>query len=426
MVVLIVVHKIGRRLFLYVKIQKNIYLMYAISLFQGMVFYASVATLYRQARGISVFQITLIESISLLLCLFMEIPWGIIADQIGYRKAMIFCCLLYVVSKIIFWQADDFAMFLLERILLSIVFAGMSGVDTSILYLSCKSEKSQHAFAIYDMLGTLGLLFSAFIFSVFVKTDYKLAGELTVISYGIAAILSFGLTEVKQEKETYTGQEKVSVSKETEMKKVLAQIMKNKYLLLFLVSVALISETHQTITVFLNQLQYKRCGMSVSVIGYIYMMITIAGLCGAYSAQLTEEIGIRRLGLILYTAAIMACILLSITSNAFLSAGAVLVLRLANSFFQPLQMEMQNRQITVADRATALSVNAMIIDSIGVGTNILFGALAEINLVVAFLFGAGICFLGLILFLICQPYMLSNIRHSSKLPVDNFTPDELK
>ena len=172
MVVLIVVHKIGRRLFLYVKIQKNIYLMYAISLFQGMVFYASVATLYRQARGISVFQITLIESISLLLCLFMEIPWGIIADQIGYRKAMIFCCLLYVVSKIIFWQADDFAMFLLERILLSIVFAGMSGVDTSILYLSCKSEKSQHAFAIYDMLGTLGLLFSAFIFFVFVKTFY--------------------------------------------------------------------------------------------------------------------------------------------------------------------------------------------------------------------------------------------------------------
>lgn len=400
--------------------------MYAISLFQGMVFYASVATLYRQARGISVFQITLIESISLLLCLFMEIPWGVVADQIGYRKAMIFCCLLYVVSKIIFWQADNFAMFLLERILLSIVFAGMSGVDTSILYLSCKGDKSQHAFAVYDMLGTLGLLFSAFIFSVFVNTDYELAGELTVISYGIAAILSFGLTEVKQGTASYTGQAEVSVSKMTEMKKVLAQIMKNKYLLLFLVSVALISETHQTITVFLNQLQYKRCGLPVSVIGYIYMMITIAGLCGGYSAQVTEKAGIKRLGLILYTAAIMACILLSITSDAFLSVGAVLVLRLANSFFQPLQMEMQNRQITVADRATALSVNAMIIDSIGVGTNMLFGALAEINLGIAFLFGAGICFLGLILFLICQPYMLSNIRHNTKLPVDNFIQDELK
>ena len=44
-------------------IKKNIYLMYAIALLQGMVFYGSIATLYRQASGITIFQITLIESI---------------------------------------------------------------------------------------------------------------------------------------------------------------------------------------------------------------------------------------------------------------------------------------------------------------------------------------------------------------------------
>ena len=65
--------------------RKNIYLMYAITLLQGMVFYGSIATLYRQASGLSVFQITLIESISYALCILFEIPWGIIADKIGYK-----------------------------------------------------------------------------------------------------------------------------------------------------------------------------------------------------------------------------------------------------------------------------------------------------------------------------------------------------
>ena len=54
----------------------NLFFMYAISFFQGMVFYSSIATLYRQAAGISVFQITLIESISLVIALVFEIPWG--------------------------------------------------------------------------------------------------------------------------------------------------------------------------------------------------------------------------------------------------------------------------------------------------------------------------------------------------------------
>ena len=35
--------------------KRNIYLMYAIAFLQGMVFYGPVATLYRQAQGVSVF-----------------------------------------------------------------------------------------------------------------------------------------------------------------------------------------------------------------------------------------------------------------------------------------------------------------------------------------------------------------------------------
>ena len=370
--------------------KRNIYIMYIIALLQGMVFYGPIATLYRQAEGVSILEITIIESISLALCLLFELPWGVIADKIGYLKTMLICCGLYFVSKIIFWQATGFGGFLLERCLLSVVIAGLSGVDTSVLYLSCEKEKSQQVFGIYEGLGTAGLLFAAFIYSVAVGENYKFAGFLTMISYGIAFVLVFFLQEVKAEDGTNASAgEFISLLKET---------LTNKYLLLFLIGIAVFNETHQTITVFLNQLQYVRAGISETAMGYIYIVVTIIGLCGVFSANVTGRFG--RAGLMrgCYLAAILACVCLAFTNGPWISIAGIVVLRIVFSLAQPLQTELQNEQITTVNRATALSINAVIIDSIGICTNVVFGALAKNNLVSAFLFGAVLCMTGLVMF----------------------------
>ena len=365
---------------------KNIYLMYAIGLLQGMVFYGPIATLYRQAQGVSVLQITIIESISLILCLLLEFPWGMIADKIGYKRTILFCCVLYFLSKIVFWQASGFGGFLLERVMLSVVIAGLSGVDSAFLYLSCQKGESQKVFGIYNSLGTAGLLFASLLFSLFVGSNYRLAGFLTVISYGLSALLAMGLTEVKREKEKASGTESLLLP--------LKQIFKNKNILLFLIGIALLNETHQTVTVFLSQLQYERCGLTISAMGYIYILVTVAGLCGAWSFGLAKKLGDFRLTVFLYAVAAISCILLAVTDSPWLSVIGILTLRIAFSLFQPLQTELQNRQIHAENRATALSVNAVIIDSVGAGTNIAFGTLAEKSLFTTFLFGAGLCMLG--------------------------------
>lgn len=372
------------------KIKKNIYLMYAIALLQGMVFYGPISTLYRQAQGLSVFSITLIESISLILSLAMEIPWGIIADKIGYKRTMVLCCMLFFVSKIVFWMASGFWWFLLERVILSVVIAGMSGVDTSILYLSCKDGETQKVFSIYNSLGVVGLLIASIIFSVFVGDNYKTAGILTVISYGAAAVAAIFLEEVK-ESETH------SISFR-EFKMTFLQIIRNKHLIMFLVSVSFLTETHQIITVFLNQIQYEKCGLSASVIGYIYVIVTLVGLLAVFSDKFTKKIGIKTAGTILQIVVIVSCVILAYTGNAVISVCGIMMVHIANSIFQPLQMELQNKQVLTANRATELSIYAMIIDSIGAGTNLLFGALAVVKLSVAFLGGMGLCVIGLFLF----------------------------
>ena len=79
--------------------KRNIVLLCLITFLQGMVFYAAVATLYRQAAGLSIFEITAIEGISVAMALALEVPWGRIAERIGYRHTMVVCNLLFLLCK---------------------------------------------------------------------------------------------------------------------------------------------------------------------------------------------------------------------------------------------------------------------------------------------------------------------------------------
>lgn len=177
-------------------LKRNIFLMYAISFFQGMVFYGSVATLYRQACGLSLFQITAIESIFSVVCIALEFPWGVIADRIGYRRTMLFCNLLFFISKIVFWKADTFGAFLCERLILSVVISGLSGVDDTVLFLSCGKQDTQRVFSIHGYFGTLGMVIASGCFSLFFSENFRAAAFWTVAAYALAALLSFGLQEL--------------------------------------------------------------------------------------------------------------------------------------------------------------------------------------------------------------------------------------
>ena len=372
--------------------KRNLFFMYSISFFQGMVFYSSIATLYRQAVGISVFQITMIESISLVLSFIFEIPWGVLADRIGYRRTMIVCNALFFISKIIFWKSQDFADFLLERVILAVVVSGVSGVDTSILYLSCKEDNSQRAFGIYGGLGTAGLLSSAAIYTIFIKENYRAAGFLTVISYGIAAILSFGLKEVKADEKD----EKMSLGHSLA---ILKETLFNRNLLFLVASVALLYEVNQTITVFFNQLQYTKAGMSARMISGVYILMTLSGLVSVFSEPLTKKLKPRFFGIMLFAVCSFACLMLAFTKNPFISVLGVLLVSICSSLMSPLGTELQNKAITTVDRATALSMNALIMDLLAVFSNLIFGKLADLDLSTAMCFGGALCILGAGLYL---------------------------
>lgn len=379
---------------LFMKIKKNIILMYAICFLQGMVFYSSVATMYRQAVGVTIFQIAIIESVSLFLSFLLELPWGIVADWIGYKNTLILCNVLFLISKIVFWLANGFAMFLLERILLSIVIAGLSGVDESLLYLSCKEDYFQKAIGWYTSLGTAGMLLASGLFAAFFASDYRFAALCTVIVYGIAALLTLFLQEVKEE--STDSNPKLATQ---EFFSLLKSTLRNRSLLFFLIGTALFFECRQTIGVFLNQLQYVRCGMSNQLIGIAYILTTIAGFISVISANYTKRLGRRKGGFLLFLVGGISCLVLILTRNRFLSIGAILLLVMSASLLGPLVSTIENELITHDNRATALSINAVLTDTIAIGTNLCFGKASDCNLSLAFGMGVAFSLIGGVLFL---------------------------
>ena len=365
-----------------VRARRNIGIMYAIALLQGMVFYGPIATLYREAAGVTIFQITLIESISMALGLLLELPWGAVADRIGYRRTMIFCCMLYLVSKVVFWRAEGFGMFLIERVLLSVVCAGLSGVEEAVLYLSADEGQSQRCFGIWNSLGQAGLMAAAVVYSVFVGENYRLAGLLTVLSYGLAAVLSLGIVEVRPE------ERRSSMHPVRDFGSALRGLVRTPGLLLLVLSMALLAETHQTITVFLCQKQYEMCGMRGAGYGAVYLLLTLAGMVGGLSQRCTRRLGEMRFGMLCALAAALASLTLALTRNLLLSVAAVLLLRLGWMLCAPLYVRLENERVAGENRATELSVNALLRDGVAVLTNLIFGRLAEQALGLAMGLGA--------------------------------------
>ena len=372
------------------KTRRNIYIMFAISFLHGMVFYGPIATLYRQAAGVSVFQITLIESISLALCIGLEMPWGMVADRIGYRKTLIACSIIYFLSKIVFWRADSFFDFLLERILLSVVLAGFSGCDVSLLYLSCKEEESQKIFGIYQFFNMAGLLGASLLYSVYIGANYRLAGLLTMITYGAAAVLAFGIREVKAMEQGRWGNQAFI--------RVFLETVKDRRFLLAVIGMGLLAETNQTITIYLNQIQYVKAGIDVKTMGLIYILVTLYGMVGMWSHWVTKKMGGISFGLAMFLSGAISCVILALTNQALVSVAAIVMLRISASLFAPFSTQLQNRQIKTADRATALSIYAVLLEGTGVVTNVIFGQAAQVNISWAMSCGAILCLAGAIMF----------------------------
>ena len=368
--------------------KRNIYLLCAITFLQGMVFYSAVATLYRQAAGLSIFEITAIEGACVALSMILEVPWGRAADRIGYRRTMIFCNLLFLVTKIIFWRAESFAAFLAERLLLAVVVSGLSGVDSAMLYLSGEKKDAQRNEGFCRAAGEAGLLLSGLLYTVFLSGQFRLAALWTAAAYALAAALTFPLAEVRPESPRGKRPRLLSLAKEH---------FRLPGMTALVVCSAVYCETVHCVTVYFSQLQYLRCGMGPRAVGAAFLAVSAAGLCGPLSARMTRRWKKRPFGQALLLLSALCVSGLALTGHGPISVLFIVLLSALSALFVPLAWTAENDLVTADDRATVLSLNAMAGDSLAVLLDLGLGRAAEASLPAAFGLCGMMCLLALAL-----------------------------
>lgn len=366
--------------------RRSIALLFACNFLCGLCFYAPVATLYRQAAGLSLLNISVIESVSFGVMLVLEAPWGRLADRLGHRRTIVICFFILALSKVVFWRAETVCGFLVERLLLAAAGAGLSGCDSAYLFSLSEEGEAQKVYERWNAWQTAGMLAAGGISSLFLTGRYRLSALLTVFTYLGAALLTLGLTEPEGE---------VRNSRERpDFKEAFRQSLR---LTPFFLAAALLSETAQFITVFLSQAQYLRAGISERWFGLLYAVVTAVSLLGAASHALTRRLGEgRSIGVLLLVAALI-CLGMAIWPLGVVAVAGVVLLRLAAALFLPLSLSLQNREAARGSvgQATQLSCNAVVMDLVSLFLNPAFGQSAELGTDRALLLGGLACGVGL-------------------------------
>lgn len=366
--------------------RRSIALLFACYFLSGLCFYAPVATLYRQAAGLNLLNISVIESISVGVMLVLEAPWGYLADRLGHRRTIVICFFILTLSKVVFWRAETIWGFLLERLLLAAAGAGLSGCDSAYLFSLTEEGEAQKVYGRWNAWQTAGLLAAGGISSLFLTGKYRLTALLTVFTYLGAAVLTLGLKEPERE-----------VRNARERPNLRAALRQSLRLAPFLLAAALLSETAQFITVFLSQAQYLRSGISERWFGLLYSLVTLVSLLGAASHVLIRRVGEGRGMGFLFLFATVACLGMAAWPLGATSVVGMVALRLAAALFLPLSLALQNREAAHSGvgQATQLSCNAIVMDLVSLFLNPAFGKAAEFGTDRALLLGGLACVVGL-------------------------------
>ena len=293
---------------------------------QGMVFYGPVASLYRTQAGLSMGDIALIESVYYLLVVALELPLGAAAARLGYKRMLAVCSAVFFLSKLVFWRAGSFGAFLAERVMLAFVGAGLSGCDTAYLYVAAGPKRAQRALGLYGAAGMAGLL------------------AATAAAYGLAALCTLALPAVPMQAE-----DRAAFS--MQLRGVWRNLRAAPRYALVLAADALVDVTGQTVTVFLSQLAYVRCGLSGAQLGAAYLGMTLVGLVQGASYKATRALGRRVFGLAACALMAAACGGLCLARGPLWCVACVWCVQLCWRLWQPFAQTLHNESVRSGARS---------------------------------------------------------------------------
>ena len=299
----------------------------------------------------------------------LELPWGYISDRIGYRRTLVLSFSFLLVSKIVFFGADSFSLFLLERILLAIAFSALSGVDIAYLHRCGATHKE---LAQYQGCMFLGLLAVAFVFP-FLAEVYAQSASLTIVSH-LFALLCILLLPRERGAEDHCALPMVSLGK------TITTLTANKQLLLYFRGNTMLFGINQVVTILPVQKCYDHIRIPLSMFGFPFLLLVGISSAGSLlSAPLSARIGAFGATVSAFLLSFAGLLLLSSLHGVVIVLLGAVLIRLGSILVQPLYHAVTAKACEGSDLATSLSLNSLLGSSLELFLILALGFLAGKN-----------------------------------------------
>ncbi|MBI4973419.1 MFS transporter [Candidatus Roizmanbacteria bacterium] len=377
----------------------NITKLSLIYFFSAFYLYLPFVTLYYQHRGLSLLQISSLQSIIIGITFFTNIPTGIFADKIGRKISIILSIGLQLLGEILFFFARSYPEFILIAIIAGIGFSFIIGTVSALTYETLKEEGKEgemgkatgSRMATESLARIIAPFLGGLLIAPFIVDRFMLLIAITIIAVSIAFILTFTLKEPKNKTSAQKKPVQLFLDGLT--------LLKSNKSLRRIVLLSLFTNPLISYLFILYQPYFVKSGVAPWMFGLMLSTGAIFSLLGNKFAYKFERVlGVER-G-ILFATLFPALLYFSMSAiyHPVLSFIFVCLIYLPLGLQDPLFTDYQNKHISDENRATMISLISML-NNIYIATmGLIIGYLADTSLNLAFLCIGGVIFFSALIF----------------------------
>ena len=254
--------------------------------------------IYLQNFGWSIAEIALLQGIFTFFSAIFEIPSGIIADKIGYKRALQLAeliCIFYLISY--FFPLNRMVIYI-GFICFSLGLSLISGTDTSLLYNITDGNKFLKYMGIFNSLGIISVAFGNLIGGWIAEKSWTLLFLISLLFRVVAliCITSFDVSKIREVEPIADNKKAIKLYLER-LYDFVKTTKKFKYILVssaFLMSSVTLS--YQYMPVVLEQLS-----LTTGQVSLIYAIVSVLGsVLSFFSEKLTSKWSSRGVAVIIF------------------------------------------------------------------------------------------------------------------------------
>mgnify|MGYP000719144367 CR=1 FL=1 len=184
------------------RIESNLWRYQLFAIFSFTPIMLPILVLFWQDNGLDLFEIYLLQGIFAFSVVLLEVPTGMIADQLGKRTSLVASTLLLFFGFVVYAMGTGFWIFLLSELILAVAVSLLSGADSALLYDTLKALGRESEYQKYEGrsrgLQMVSVAISNIIGGFVGAYSLRLAMWLSAIGPLLSIFIVWGFVEVNQ------------------------------------------------------------------------------------------------------------------------------------------------------------------------------------------------------------------------------------